>query len=66
MSVLDHAGHNAAIPITEDSALEPQAQRRGAYTQTKLAAENLVRAAIHTEAGVYVRDLSETANLRQE
>jgi len=49
MSVLDHAGHNAAIPITEDSALEPQAQRRGAYTQTKLAAENLVRAAIRDD-----------------
>jgi len=46
MSVLDHAGNNPAVPLTEESALEPYAQRRGAYTQTKLAAENAVRAAI--------------------
>jgi len=49
MSVLDHAGRDVARPITEDSPLEPEAQRRGAYTQTKLAAENLVREAIRNK-----------------
>ncbi|MEO7198827.1 MAG: NAD-dependent epimerase/dehydratase family protein [Dokdonella sp.] len=46
LSVLDHAGRDAAIPITEQSALEPYPERRGAYTQTKLSAENCVREAI--------------------
>ncbi|HNR91885.1 MAG TPA: NAD-dependent epimerase/dehydratase family protein [Dokdonella sp.] len=46
MSVLDHAGRVEGSVLTEASAYEPQAQRRGAYTQTKLAAEQAVRAAI--------------------
>jgi 2-alkyl-3-oxoalkanoate reductase len=44
MSVMDHAG--AVAPITEDSALEPYPERRGAYTQTKLKAEQMVLDAI--------------------
>ncbi len=46
MSVLDHAGRVEGSVLDEHAALEPQAQRRGAYTQTKLAAEQAVRAAI--------------------
>lgn len=46
MSVYDHAGRDPAQRMTEESALEPQPQLRGAYTQTKLAAEQLVRDAI--------------------
>jgi len=46
LSVLDHAGRDPQASVNEQSALEPEAQRRGAYTQTKLSAENLVRAAI--------------------
>ncbi len=46
LSVLDHAGRDAQASVNEQSALEPEAQRRGAYTQTKLSAENLVRSAI--------------------
>lgn len=46
LSVLDHAGRDPARTITEDSALEPHPDWRGAYTQTKLTAENLVRDAI--------------------
>ncbi|MEO7433125.1 MAG: NAD-dependent epimerase/dehydratase family protein [Dokdonella sp.] len=46
LSVLDHAGRDPAATMNEQSALEPEAQRRGAYTQTKLTAETLVRAAI--------------------
>jgi nucleoside-diphosphate-sugar epimerase len=46
LSVLDHAGRDPAATMNEQSALEPEAQRRGAYTQTKLTAENLVRTAI--------------------
>jgi len=50
LSVLDHAGRDAAAKVDERSALEPQPQMRGAYTQTKLAAENLVRDACATRA----------------
>jgi len=46
MSVFDHAGRNAAVPLTEESGLEPHPTWRGAYTQTKLTAENAVRDAI--------------------
>jgi predicted dehydrogenase/nucleoside-diphosphate-sugar epimerase len=46
LSVLDHAGHKKGVLITESSALEPHPDRRGAYTQTKLIAENLVLDAI--------------------
>jgi predicted dehydrogenase/nucleoside-diphosphate-sugar epimerase len=42
MSVLDHAGHAAGVPVTEASAYEPFPENRGAYTQTKLTAEHMV------------------------
>ena len=38
LSVLDHAGRDPTVRVVESSALEPQPQKRGAYTQTKLAA----------------------------
>ena len=50
MSVLDHAGRDPAVVLDEDAAYEPQPQLRGAYTQTKLAAERLVRQAIRDNA----------------
>ncbi len=46
LSVLDHAGRDPAVAVDEASALEPHPQRRGAYTQTKLAAERIVLDAI--------------------
>jgi len=46
MSVLDHAGRDPAVSIDEGSALEPHADWRGSYTQTKLTAETYVREAI--------------------
>lgn len=46
MSVYDHAGRDPAQAVTEASALEPHPQSRGAYTQTKLLAEGLVRDAM--------------------
>ncbi|HJW47000.1 MAG TPA: NAD-dependent epimerase/dehydratase family protein, partial [Lysobacter sp.] len=46
LSVLDHAGRDASRPITEQSALEPHPERRGAYTQTKGTAEACVLDAI--------------------
>lgn len=42
MSVFDHAGHPEGVPVREDSAWEPYPERRGAYTQTKLRAEQMV------------------------
>lgn len=42
MSVLDHAARDAGKKITEDSTLEPHPDWRGAYTQTKLIAEQTV------------------------
>ncbi|HJW45979.1 MAG TPA: Gfo/Idh/MocA family oxidoreductase, partial [Lysobacter sp.] len=39
LSVLDHAGRDSSRPITEQSALEPHPEWRGAYTQTKGIAE---------------------------
>jgi nucleoside-diphosphate-sugar epimerase len=46
MSVFDHAGRDPKDVMTESSALEPHPGWRGAYTQTKLAAERLVQSAI--------------------
>jgi len=46
MSVLDHAGRDPAVPVDENYALEPHADWRGSYTQTKLVAETCVRDAI--------------------
>lgn len=43
MGVLDHAGHPTGVMVTEKSPLEPLPNERGAYTQTKLEAEHLVR-----------------------
>ncbi len=45
MSVVDWAGASGGQPVSEASALEPRPEDRGAYTQTKLEAENLVLAA---------------------
>jgi nucleoside-diphosphate-sugar epimerase len=42
MSVLDHAGHTAGVPINEASPYEPHPDCRGLYTQTKLEAEKMV------------------------
>lgn len=44
LSVLDHAGRHAGR-VTESWPLEPHAELRGAYTQTKLKAEQMVLAA---------------------
>jgi 2-alkyl-3-oxoalkanoate reductase len=46
LSVLDHAGRDPATAVTEASAYEPRPGDRGAYTQTKLAAETMVIEAI--------------------
>ena len=42
MSVLDHAGHEAGVPVVESSPYEPFPQNRGLYTKTKLEAEKMV------------------------
>jgi nucleoside-diphosphate-sugar epimerase len=57
MSVLDHAGRDPAIAISESSMLEPHPDWRGSYTQTKLIAETLVREAIrdHKLPAVIIR-----------
>ncbi len=44
LSVLEHAGHRGGR-VTESWPLEPHADLRGAYTQTKLEAERMVLAA---------------------
>jgi nucleoside-diphosphate-sugar epimerase len=44
LSVLEHAIRHADT-VTEEWPLEPHAELRGAYTQTKLEAEQMVRAA---------------------
>lgn len=49
ITVLDHAGHQPDSVIDESYALEPHADRRGFYTQAKLEAENLVKAAIRDQ-----------------
>jgi predicted dehydrogenase/nucleoside-diphosphate-sugar epimerase len=46
LSVLDQADHPKGIPITESSPREPHPELRGAYSQTKLIAENVVLDAI--------------------
>lgn len=47
IGVLDHAGSaRAGDPLREDAPLEPFPEKRGHYTRTKLAAENLVRGAV--------------------
>jgi len=46
LSVMDHAGRDAGVALTEHSPLEPHPERRGSYTQTKLQAEHIVREAI--------------------
>ncbi|HVM62380.1 MAG TPA: NAD-dependent epimerase/dehydratase family protein [Verrucomicrobiae bacterium] len=45
LSVIDCAGHPANQPVTESANLEPTPQRRGSYTQAKLEAERIIRAA---------------------
>ena len=50
LSVLDHAGRDPAVAVTEASAYEPRPGDRGAYTQTKLAAETMVIEAIRERA----------------
>ena len=50
MSVLDHAGRGPDSVVTEASACEPHPQWRGAYTQTKLTAEQIVLDAIRNDA----------------
>lgn len=42
LSVLDHVSPRRGLPVTESAAIEPHPDLRGAYTQTKLAAETLV------------------------
>ena len=46
MSVFDHAGRRKGEVLTEDYRYEPHSQLRGAYTQTKLTAEEAVHRAI--------------------
>jgi predicted dehydrogenase/nucleoside-diphosphate-sugar epimerase len=46
MSVFDHAGRRNGDVLTEDYRFEPFPQLRGAYTQTKLTAEQMVADAI--------------------
>jgi predicted dehydrogenase/nucleoside-diphosphate-sugar epimerase len=45
LSVIDWAGHPPNQPVTESATLEPTPQQRGSYTQAKLEAERIVRAA---------------------
>lgn len=49
MSVFDHAGRRKGEVLTEDYRFEPHPQLRGAYTQTKLNAEQMVADAIVKE-----------------
>ena len=46
LTVLNQAGHTPGTAVTESSSLEPFPERRGLYTQTKLAAEAVVLEAI--------------------
>ncbi len=48
MSVIDWAGSAGKGAVTEDAALEPRADERGAYTRAKLEAERLVSQAVAT------------------
>jgi predicted dehydrogenase/nucleoside-diphosphate-sugar epimerase len=49
LSVLDQAGHRNGLPITEFSPIEPHPELRGAYSQSKLIAENAVLDAIRKQ-----------------
>ncbi len=49
MTVLDHAGHVSGAPVTESSPLEPRADQRGFYTQSKLEAERIILEAVRTQ-----------------
>jgi 2-alkyl-3-oxoalkanoate reductase len=46
LTVLDHAGHRPGERVTESSPLEPRAEARGYYTQSKLEAEKIVLDAV--------------------
>ncbi len=46
MSVLDHAGREADEVLSEGYRFEPHPELRGAYTQTKLQAEDMVVSAV--------------------
>ena len=63
LSVLDQAGHRKGVPITESSPVEPHPELRGAYSQTKLIAENLVLDAIRNQESAG-GDPSSRADLR--
>jgi nucleoside-diphosphate-sugar epimerase len=43
LTVLDYATHDSGTVVREDAPLEPFPEQRGAYTQAKLQAENIVR-----------------------
>jgi nucleoside-diphosphate-sugar epimerase len=49
LSVMDHASHVTGNPVVENSPQEPYPERRGAYTQTKLEAERMVKEAIEKD-----------------
>jgi len=49
MSVIDWAGSSDGAPVSEQTALEPRADERGAYTRAKLEAEKLVTAAVASQ-----------------
>ncbi|MGB0134941.1 NAD-dependent epimerase/dehydratase family protein [Dokdonella sp.] len=50
MSVFDHVGRDPDVAMTEASAYEPHPEWRGAYTQTKLTAEQMVLDAVRNDA----------------
>lgn len=49
LSVLDHAGRDPRVEVTERSTLEPHPELRGSYTQTKLEAERIVADAVRND-----------------
>jgi 2-alkyl-3-oxoalkanoate reductase len=49
LSVMHWSAAQAGVAVREDFPLEPYASRRGAYTQTKLAAELMVREAVQND-----------------
>jgi predicted dehydrogenase/nucleoside-diphosphate-sugar epimerase len=49
MTVLDYATHQPGAVVREDTPLEPFPEQRGAYTQAKLRAENIVLEAVRTQ-----------------
>jgi len=48
LTVLDYATQDSGAVVREDAPLEPFPEQRGAYTQAKLQAENIVREATRT------------------